>query len=84
MRRSVYVRLRHAGSIAAVAAMALGIAAQPPLPDDRGRPAAPRGAAPAEVDDAEQHTIRLLRREALLAAQGYPDRPAKAFGNQPA
>ena len=84
VRRSIYVRLRYAGSIAAVAAMALGIAAQAPLPDDGDRPAPPRGAAPAEVDDAEQHTIRLLRREALLAAPGYPDRPATAFGTRPA
>jgi hypothetical protein len=83
VRRSVYVRLRHAGSIAAVAAMALGIAAQAPLPDDSDRPAAPRGPPPAEVDDAEQHTLRLLRREALLAARTHPDRPALAFGNQP-
>lgn len=82
--RSTYRRLRHAGSIAAVAAMALGIAMQTPRRTDPARPAAPREAAPADVDDAEQRTLRLLRREALLAAPGYPDRPARTFGTQPA
>ena len=84
VRRSASVRLRHAGSVAAVAAMALGIATQAPLPRDGGGSAVPRGAAPADVEGAEQRTIRLLRREALLAAPGYPDRPARAYGNQPA
>ena len=83
-RRSAYVRFRHVGSFAAVAAMALGVAARAPLPNDGDPPAAPRHAAPAEVEDAEQHTIRLLRREALLAAPGYPDRPTGAFGTRPA
>ena len=84
VRRSAYVRLRHAGSIAAVAAMALAIATHAPLPRDSDSTAGPREAAPADVEDAEQRTIRQLRREALLAAPGYPDRPAQAFGTQPA
>jgi predicted anti-sigma-YlaC factor YlaD len=84
VRRSVYLRLRNAGSLAAVAAMALAIAAQSPLPADHKRRAGPSEAAPAGVDDAKQRTLRLLRREAVLAAPGYPDRPARAFGNQPA
>lgn len=84
VRRSVDVRSRHAGSIAAIAALALGIAVQAPLPADPERRVPPRSAAPAEVDDIESHTVRLLRREALLAAPGYSDRPGRAFGTQPA
>ena len=83
-RRSAYVRLRHAGSLAAVAAMALGVAAQAPVPSDRERPSAPRAAAPAEVDDAELHTIRLLRREAMQSGAIYPERPSGTFGTRPA
>jgi hypothetical protein len=84
VRRSAYVRLRSVGSVAVVAAMALGIAIQAPVPSEVERPAAARGGAPAEVEDAEQRTIRVLRHEALLASPMYPDRPACAFGNQPA
>ena len=67
-----------------IAAMTLGIAVQAPLVSDGKRPAAPRELAPAEVDDAEQHTIRLLRQEALLSRAAYPDRPSGTFGTQPA
>jgi hypothetical protein len=64
--------------------MTLGIAVQAPLVSDGKRPAAPREFAPAEVDDAEQHTIRLLRQEALLSRAAYPERPSGTFGTQPA
>jgi predicted anti-sigma-YlaC factor YlaD len=84
VRRSVYVRLRSAGAFAAVAAMALGLATQAPLRSDGDGSAVPREAAPTDVEDGEQRTIRLLRREALLATPGYPDRPSRAFGTQPA
>jgi hypothetical protein len=83
VRRSVYARLRAAGAVAAVAAMAVGIASRAPLPreeDSRAQLAVP----PAHVEAAELQTIRQLRREALLTAQAYPDRPARAFGDQPA
>jgi predicted anti-sigma-YlaC factor YlaD len=82
--RSAHVRTRRVASIAAVAAMTLGIAVQAPLVSDGKRPAAPREFAPAEVDDAEQHTIRLLRQEALLSRAAYPERPSGTFGTQPA
>jgi hypothetical protein len=82
--RSTHVRTRRVASIAAVAAMTLGIAVQAPLVSDGKRPAAPREFAPAEVDDAEQHTIRLLRQEALLSRAAYPERPSGTFGTQPA
>ena len=84
VRRSADARLRGIASAAAVAAMALGIAAQAPLLGEDDRPQRPREATPAEVDDAELHTLRLLRREALLGASGRSDRPSGSFGNQPA
>jgi hypothetical protein len=84
VRRSAYARVRTAGTLTAVAAMALGIAAQSPLPSRAEPPTSPRAAAPERVEEAEQQTIRLLRREAMLAAPGYPDRPARAFGTRPA
>ena len=84
IRRSAYLRLRSVASLAAVAVMAVGIAAQAPVPDRRERPAAALGATPAEVEDAEQRTIRLLRRDALLASPEDADRPAGAFGTRPA
>ncbi len=84
VRRSVYARARGVGAVAAVAAMAFAIALQAPAGTDAERPASPRRASPAEVEDAELRTIRLLRREALLSAVGYPDRPSPAFGTQPA
>lgn len=85
VRRSVYARVRAAGAVAAVAAMAFGIAARAPLGTGAGdRPEAPVGAAPAEVDEAELQTIRQLRREALLSGESYPDRPTRTFGNRPA
>lgn len=82
-RRSAEARLRSVVSAAAVAAMALGIAAQAPILADE-QPQRPREAAPAEVADAELHTIRLLRREALLSPAARSDRASGSFGNQPA
>jgi len=84
IRRSAYVRVRSVASLAAVGAMAVGIAAQAPVPNERERPAEKLGAPPADVDGAEQRTIRLLRREALLASPEYADRPVRAFGTRPA
>jgi Putative zinc-finger len=84
IRRSAHVRVRSVASLAAVAAMAVGIAAQAPVPIERQRPPAPVGAAPAEVEDAEQRTMRFLRRDAQLASPKYADRPAHAFGTRPA
>lgn len=84
VRRSVYARLRAVGAVAAVAAMAFGIASRAPLAPGGDRGEARPTAAPAEVAAAELHAIRRLRRESLLTSESYPDRPARAFGNQPA
>lgn len=64
--------------------MAVGIAARAPLgpPHDPGEARLRTPALP--VDAAELQTIRQLRREALLTSRISPDRPARAFGNQPA
>jgi len=69
IRRSAYARVRSVASLAAVAAMAVGIAAQAPVPVARERPPARLGAAPAEVEDAEQRAIRFFRRDAQLASR---------------
>ena len=84
VRRSAEARVRSVASAAAVAAMALGIAAQAPFLGEDDRPHPPREATPAEVDDAELHAMRLLRREALLSPAARSDRPSGSFGNQPA
>lgn len=83
VRRSFYARMHAVGAVAAVAAMAVGIATRAPLPRDEGH-STPRVASPAQAEAAELQTIRQLRREAMLTSQSYPDRPARAFGNQPA
>jgi hypothetical protein len=83
VRRSAYTRARSVASVAAVAAMAVGIAVQAPAGDPKPR-AHPPSVAPAEVDDAELHTIRLLRREATLDGIASSGRASGAFGNQPA
>jgi hypothetical protein len=82
-RRSAPARVRSVASVAAVAAMALGIAMRAPLGDPE-RPSGPPAAAPADVYDAELHTIRLLRREAMLAGLARSERASGTFGNQPA
>jgi predicted anti-sigma-YlaC factor YlaD len=84
VRRSAAIRVRGVASMVAVAAMTLGIAVQAPFVSDGRRPVAPRDFAPAEVDDAKLHTLRLLRQEALLRRATYPDRPSGPFGSQPA
>jgi ferric-dicitrate binding protein FerR (iron transport regulator) len=81
--RRAPARVRSVASVAAVAAMAVGIAMQAPLGDPE-RPSGPPAAAPADVDDAELHTIRLLRREAMLAGLARSERASGTFGNQPA
>jgi len=82
-RRSAYRRVRSVASVAAVAAMALGIAIHAPAGDPEP-PARPPAAVPAEVDDAELHTIRLLRRAAILEGMAPSKRASGAFGNRPA
>ena len=83
-RRAAGSRLRAVASVAAVTAMALGIAARTPFAGDaEPRTSTPR-ATPAAVARAELQTVRLLRREALLSGLAYPDRPSAAFGNRPA
>lgn len=83
-RRSAGSRLRAVASVAAVAAMALGIAARTPYVDDAERPASTSRAAPADVAEAELRTLRMLRREASMSGIASPARPSGAFGNQPA
>jgi len=84
LRRSAGARVRAVASVAAVATMALGIAARTPYVDDAQRPSRTSRATPADVADAELHTLRLLRREASLARLASPGRPSGSFGNQPA
>jgi hypothetical protein len=83
-RRPLGARVRAVASVAAVAAMALGIAERTPYGEQTERPARTPRAAPADVAQAELHTLRLLRREAQMSRISSPGRPAGAFGNQPA
>jgi len=83
-RRSAGSRLRAVASVAAVAAMALGIAARTPYVDDAERPPTTPRADPADVADAELHALRMLRREAGISGNASPGRPSGAFGNRPA
>ena len=83
-RRSAGARLRAVASVAAVAAMALGIAARTPYVDDAKRPASSSRAEPADVAEAELRTLRLLRREASLSGLAAAGRPSGSFGNRPA
>jgi hypothetical protein len=83
VRRSALARARAVAAVAAVAALALGTGVRPQLPADAvERPSARSGARDAA--DAAAQTIRQLQREALLSSALYPDRPASAFGDQPA
>ena len=84
VRRSAYARGRGIAAVAAVAAMAFGIGLQAPLEEERERPSAPLGSAPADVDEAELQTMRQLRHEAFLAGIAYADRPSGALGTHPA
>jgi hypothetical protein len=84
LRRSAGARVRAVASVAAVATMALGIADRTPYVDDAQRPSRASRATPADVADAELHTLRLLRREASLTRLASPGRPSGSFGNQPA
>jgi ferric-dicitrate binding protein FerR (iron transport regulator) len=81
--RSAHARIRSVASVAAVAAMALGIAMQAPAGDPE-RPSGPPAAAPPDVDDAELHTIRRLRREATLTGIAHSRRASCTVGTQPA
>jgi hypothetical protein len=84
IRRTAASRLRAGASVAAVAAMALGIAARTPLADHGERPSRTPRATPADVARAELHTIRLFRHEEQLRGFAPPGTPSGAFGNQPA
>ena len=84
MRRTAASRLRAGASVAAVAAMALGIAARTPLAEHEERPSRTPRATPADVARAELHTIRLFRQEEQMRGIAPPGRPSLAFGNQPA
>jgi len=83
-RRSAGARLRAVSSVAAVAAMALGIAARTPFVDHADRPQSTPRAAPADVAEAERHTLRLFRQEEQMSGLGPPATPSGAFGNRPA
>ncbi len=84
IRRTAASRIRAGASVAAVAAMALGIAAQTPLADHGDRPSRTPRASPADVARAELHTIRLFRQEEQMGGSVPPARPPGAFGNRPA
>ncbi len=83
-RRRAGARIRAVVSVAAVAAMALGVAARTPYVGGGEPRRQPAKASPAGVEDAQLHTLRLLRREAYLSGAGVPSRPSSSFGNQPA
>ena len=83
-RRRAGARVRAVASVAAVAAMALGVATRTPYVGQGERQRQPAKASPAGVEDAQLHTLRLLRREAFLSGAGVPSRPSSSFGNQPA
>jgi hypothetical protein len=84
VRRAAVSRIRAGASVAAVAAMALGIAARTPLADHADRPSRTPRATPADVARAELHTLRLFRQEEQMSGNAAPGRPSGAFGNQPA
>jgi hypothetical protein len=84
VRRTAVARMRAGASVAAVAAMALGIAARTPLADHRDRPSRTPRAASADVARAELHAIRLFRRAEQMSGNAAPGRPSGAFGNRPA
>jgi predicted anti-sigma-YlaC factor YlaD len=81
-RRTAYGRARAVGAIAAVAAMSFGVATRAPLPSG-GTEAQAQAAARVQAG-SDLHTIRLLRREALLNPATYPDRAGRSFGDHPA
>jgi hypothetical protein len=82
-RRELARRARAIGAVAAVALVAVGIAARQPLPtrEPAQRPAV---ADRTQRDEAEIQAFRRLRRESVLGAAAYPDRPPYHFGTQPA
>ena len=83
-RRPVGARVRTVASVAAVATMALGIAARTPYAGDAQTPSRASRAAPADVANAELHTLRLLRQEELASRSASPAGQSGSFGNQPA
>jgi Putative zinc-finger len=84
IRRTAASRLRAGASVAAVAAMALGIAARTPLAEHGEQPSRTPRATPVDVARAELRTIRLFRQEEQMRGIAPPGRPSGAFGNQPA
>jgi putative zinc finger protein len=83
-RRTVGAHFRAVASVAAVAAMAFGIAARTPFVDDAKRPRKTPRAARVDVAEAELRVLRLLRREAFLSGIAPPGRRSGTFGNRPA
>lgn len=85
-RRPVYARVRAVGAAAAVAVMALGIASRAPLSSSEPQQSFefPRVVDFSGGDEAEQQTLRNLRREAIAQENAARNRPARHFGNQPA
>lgn len=82
-RRTAFVRVRAVSAVAAVAAMALGIAARAPLPSD-GRSETFRlpSFVPAGMDErAEMDELRALRRTMLISVSDLA--PIRHFGDQP-
>lgn len=84
VRPTSVARMRAGASVAAVAAMALGIAARTPLADHGDRPSRTPRAASADVARAELHAIRIFRREEQMSGKAAPGRRSGAFGNRPA
>ena len=83
-RRTAHGRVRALGAVAAVAAMSFGVATRAPLPSSGTEAQAQAQAAARVQQGSDLHTIRLLRREALLNPATYPDRAGRSFGDHPA
>jgi anti-sigma factor RsiW len=83
-RRSAGARVRTVAAAAAVATMALGVAARTPYAGDEQPPSRASRAAPADVANAELHTLRLLRQEEFASRSASPAGQSGSFGNQPA
>ena len=84
LRRSAGARVRAVASVAAVATMALGIAARTPYAGDAQPPSVASRTAPANVEEADAHALRLLRQEELASRSASPAGQSGSFGNQPA
>jgi ferric-dicitrate binding protein FerR (iron transport regulator) len=86
-RRAVYARFRAVGAAAAVAAMALGVAARAPLPNDGAQDGlqVPQVVLAGAGERREQNEMRDLRRNQILISAGVAlPTGIRHFGNQPA